>query len=165
MIPRRLAGAAVVILTLAGIWLWHSGGSAEERQIAARLHALADEVNASTTDGLGTVARAGRIGQFFAPDVSIDLGQGTPPIQGRETLMGMASRLQPRTAAFELSLDDVQVERIEGDRADVILTVVIRRRSVASGEESIDAREFSAELLKADGAWRISRVTAVDTLR
>ena len=164
MIPRRLAALAVVLLTVAGIWLWHSRGSAEERQIRARLNALATEINGSTTDGLGTIARAGRIGQFFTPDVTIDLGQGTPPIQGRETLMGMASRLQPRTAAFDLTLDDVQVESIDGGRADIVLTVVIRRRSFASAEESIDAREFSAELLKQDGAWRIGRVSAVDTL-
>ena len=41
----------------------------------------------------------------------VELGQGSPPIQGRETLLGMVSRLQPpRTSAFVLEMDDVNVE-------------------------------------------------------
>jgi hypothetical protein len=42
---------------------------------------------------------------------------------------------------------------------------VIRRRSVASGEESFDAREFAAEMVETDGRWRINRLVAIDTLR
>jgi hypothetical protein len=34
-----------------------------------------------------------------------------------------------------------------------------------SGEKSIDAREFSAEVVRTDGRWRVSRVVAIDTLR
>jgi len=39
------------------------------------------------------------------------------------------------------------------------------RRSISTGEESRDAREFAVVLLKTDGTWRISRITAIDTLR
>jgi hypothetical protein len=45
------------------------------------------------------------------------------------------------------------------------MTALIRRRSFASGDESLDAREFSLEMRKEDGTWRMSRVVAVDTLR
>ena len=38
--------------------------------------------------------------RIIHPGCRSELGQGSPPIQGRETLMGMATRLQPRTAAF-----------------------------------------------------------------
>ena len=126
---------------------------------------FATEFNSSTTDGLGLIARAAHIGESFTPDVVIELGQGSPPIHGREILMGMASRLQPRTAAFLLELDDVNVELRDPDHADVTFTALIRRRSVGSGEESIDAREFAAEVVRADRRWRVSRVVAVDTLR
>ena len=44
-------------------------------------------------------------------------------------------------------------------------TAVIRRRSLESGEESIDAREFGAEVVRDGGRWRVSRVVAIDTLR
>ena len=160
---QAVTGAAV-LLCIAGWWMWRSGGSPPEREIRQRLHSLAGEFNGAATDGLGTVARAARIGQFFTPDVVVELGQGSPPIHGRDTVIGMTARLQPRTAAFVVKLEDVSVELLDSTRAEATMTLVIRRRSVASGEESLDAREFSAEL-RHDGVWRIGRVVAIDTLR
>jgi hypothetical protein len=96
----------------------------------------------------------------------VDLGGGSPPIRGRETVMGMTARLQPRTAAFRLELDDVGIENAPGaDTADVLLTASFVRRVISTGEESRDAREFALVLVKTDGTWRISRITAIDTLR
>ena len=47
------------------------------------------------------------------------------------TLMGMAERLQPRTAAFRMELDDVGVEMTPGAAtADVTLTASFIRRSI-----------------------------------
>jgi hypothetical protein len=77
----------------------------------------------------------------------------------------MAARLQPRTAAFVVELKDVNVDVGEGDVAEVNLTAVFRRRSMATGEESIDAREFSIGMVKTSGEWLVNRVTAVDTLK
>jgi hypothetical protein len=166
MSKRAQAGVvAIVVVGLATFWIWRAFGTPAEREIRQRLHGLAAEFNEATTDGLGTVARAARIGQFFTPDVVVELGQGSPPIHGRETLMGMAARLQPRTAAFEVELSDLNVALHGDDRAEVALTMVIRRRSMTSGDESLDAREFSTELQRLDGDWRISRVVAIDTLR
>lgn len=159
----RLGLLAAVIA--AGAWFWWTRPSPAEREVRGLFDALAAEFNSSTTDGLGTVARAARIGRYFSDDIVVELGEGSPPIQGRETLMGMAARLQPRTAAFELQLEDVQVDLVDPGQAEVTLTAVIRRRSLASGEESLDAREFSARVVHAAGKWQINRVVAIDTLR
>jgi SnoaL-like domain len=134
-------------------------------EIEHRFHALTAEFNSSTNDGLGPVARAARLGQYFTEDVVIELGAGSPPIHGGETLIGMAARRQPRTAAFVLELSDIQVQMFEPARAGVTFTAVIQRRSAESSEDSMDAREFSAEVRQTEGEWRISRVTAVETLR
>lgn len=160
--PLTIAAAAVLVAGCAAAW--YAWRASDAQQIRSRLNALAGEFNASTTDGIGTVARAARLGSFFTQDVVVDFGQGTAPITGRETLMGMAARLQPRTAAFTLALDDINVE-VGGDTADVTLTAEFKRRSFETGDESLDAREFSAGMRRADGEWRIARVTAVDTLR
>jgi hypothetical protein len=64
-----------------------------------------------------------------------------------------------------VELSDVTVALLGSGRAEAALTLVIRRRSGASGEESLDAREFSTELRHDEGAWKISRVVAIDTLR
>jgi hypothetical protein len=52
-----------------------------------------------------------------------------------------------------------------GNAADVLLTASFVRRTISTGDESRDAREFALVLAKADGIWRISRITAIDTLR
>ena len=76
----------------------------------------------------------------------------------------MAERLQPRTAAFRLQFEDVTVTMDPGETtADVHLTAEFIRRSITTGEESLDAREFSLGMQKVGGEWRIARVTAIDT--
>ena len=156
--------AAAALVGVAA-WSWWAGGFPEERQIRRRIAEFAEEFNNESGHGLAAMARAARLGQFFTDDVIVELGKGSPPIVGRETLMGMAARLQPRTAAFILTFEDVTVETLEEVRAAIGLTAVLRRRHVASGEESLDAREFTVELARGEGDWQIRRVVAVDTLR
>ena len=156
----------MVVLLLAGAMAWWSRATPDERAINARLEALRNEVNSSTKDGLGTAARAAQIGTYFTDDAVVELGRGSPPISGRDTLMGMVARLQPRTAAFRMDLDDVSVDLLPGgDVADVLLTASFVRRSITTGEESLDAREYALVMTKAGGLWRIARITAIDALR
>ena len=165
---RRHALRVLVVLALAGlaVFAWRTREGGEERRIRERIEALRTEVNASTLDGLGTAGRAAQIGSYFTGDAVVELGGASVPIRGRETLMDMAARLQPRTAAFRLDLDDVGIELVPGGTAaDVMLTASFVRRSISTGEESRDAREFAVVLVKTDGTWRISRITAIDTLR
>jgi SnoaL-like protein len=156
-----LALAAVLIW----LWVWQPWLPRDERQIRRRLHAFAADFNESTTDGLGTVARAARFGSYFTDDVVIEFGQGTPPVHGRETVMGMATRLQPRTAAFTLQLLDVNIVVSSPAAAEVNVTAAFRRRSLATGEESIEAQELRLAMVKVDGDWRVSRVTAVEAFK
>ncbi len=160
----RVAG--VVALAAIAFVVWSRWGSNDERVIGERLEALRTEVNHSTADGLANIARAASIGSYFTEDVVVDLGEGSAPIRGRMTLIGMAERLQPRTSAFRMELDDVTIEMTPGaTTADATLTASFIRRSVSTGEESRDAREFGLGLVKAGGTWRIARVTAIDVLR
>lgn len=165
---RRDVLRGVLVLALGGITYvaWRGRESDEERAIRARLEALRKEINTSTIDGLGTAAHAAQLGSYFTDDVTIELGEGASAIHGRDTLTGIAARLQPRTAAFRLDLDDVSVDMVPGAAAaDVLLTASFVRRSLSTGEQSLDAREFSLVCRKDGGTWRIARVTAIDTLR
>ena len=164
--PRRIVvPSAIVIAAAIGVWYFTRAGDGTA-EVRGRLYALAAAVNASTTDGRGPAARANEFGSFFTDDVEIHLGTGTAPIRGRATLVSMAERLQPRTAAFKLQFEDVSVvANPDGTSADVHLTAEFIRRDLSSGGESLDAREFTLVMQRASDGWQIRRVTAIDTLK
>ena len=162
---RLLLLAALAGAVLLGVWAWRAWWPTDEQQIRRRLHALAADFNESTTDGLGTVARAAKIGSYFTSDIVVDLGEGTPSIQGRETIIGMVGRLQPRTSAFTLELLDLNVEVRTPTTAGVNLTAAFRQRSLTTGEDSLEARELSLDMVKADTEWRVSRIRTVEPFR
>lgn len=157
------ATVGVVALALVG---WHLWRPSEERVVRTRLESLVTAFNDDTADGIGSLAKAVALASYFTEDVKVDLGAGSPPIEGREALVGAAAALQPRTASLRVGLDDVGVTIDESrTSASVTLTASVTRRSLTTRDESVDAREFALALTKADGTWRIAHVTAVDTLK
>ena len=164
--PRRTTLVIVACaVVLAALWAGRFWWPDDKRDVRRRLQALAADFNESTTDGLGTVARAARIGAYFTDDVVLELGQGGPPIRGRETLIGMAARLQPRTAVFTLDLLDMNVTVSSPDTAEVSLTAAFRRRSLATGDNSVDAQELAVSMVNTDGNWLVSHVRAVEPFK
>lgn len=163
---RRAAAIALTFAVAlgAGYWLWHVYLRGDEAIIRERLEDLAAAVNEGTTDGLGLVARAATIGSFFAEDVVVDFGDGSPPIHGRDTVMGTAARLQPRTPAFTVALDDVTVHLTGELAAEVSLTATFTRDDPEGRDESIDARELNVGMRKIEGTWLIAHVMTVETL-
>jgi hypothetical protein len=162
----RLVALAVGVAAIAA-GAWFVLAPRDDRSVVkARLVAFSEAVNGGTVDGLGLAARSAQLAAFFADDVEIDLGKAAAPIKGRDTVMGMAERLQPRTAAFRLEFEDISVELApDGETADVHLTAEFIRRSLATGDESLDAQEFRIVMRRVGSDWQIGRVTAVDTLR
>ena len=114
--------------------------------------------------GSARSASAADIGSYFTDDVVVDFGEGAAPIVGRTTLVGMASRLQRRTAAFRLRFDDVGVRLGTGrdDRGVTLTASFVRRAGASAG--GIDGRAGVRAGDDEVGVWRIARVTGVDTL-
>jgi hypothetical protein len=161
---RVAALAALLAILAVGAW-YYLAQTDQTTVIRQRLNTLADEINKSTRDGRGPEARALELASYVTDDVELDFGGGSPPIQGRATVIGMAGRLQPRTAAFTLRFQDMNVALApDGQTADVHLTAEFIRRSITTGEESLDAREFTIAMRHA-GDWKISKVIAVQTLK
>ena len=164
-----MARIAAIVLTVVAIaaGAWYVLAPADSgAAVRARLRAFSDIVNRSTVDGLTPEARSAQLGAFFTEDVDVDFGQGAAPIRGRDTVIGIAERLQPRTAAFRLEFEDVSVAMApSGNTADVHLTAEFIRRSITTGEESLDAREFMIAMRRVGAEWQIARVTAVETLK
>ena len=165
---RRFALRASVLLLLiaGGVLAWRSRATPDELAVRARLESLRNDVNSGAKEGIGAALHAAQIGNYFTDDVTIELGEGSPPIKGRDTLIGMIARLQPRTSEFRLELDDVTIEMAPGNNAaDVLLTATFTRPNNPAGEPSLDAREYALVMAKAQDIWRIARITAIDALR
>ncbi len=165
MARGRVAAVAALGLVL-GVGAWYYLTPTDPTAvIRQRLNTLAEDINKSTRDGRGAAARAVELSSYLTDDVELDFGPGSPPIQGRATVIGMADRLQPRTAAFTLRFQDMNVAlAADGQTADVHLTAEFIRRSMTTSEESLDAREF-AITMRHVGEWKISKVVAIQTLK
>ena len=134
----------LAIAVLGVVLAWRTWGSGEERAVRQRLEALTADINTTAGEGLGAVAHAADLASYFNDNVVVDLGEGASPIVGRATLVGMASRLQRRTAAFRLRFDDVGVRLgPDGTTADVALTASFVQRGDGTDDNSMDAREFA----------------------
>jgi hypothetical protein len=153
--------AAVVL----GVAAWRHWSPDDKRDVRRRLNAFAAEFNETTARGLATAAHAARIGTYFTDDVVVELGEGTPPIRGRETLIAMTARLQPRTAAFTLELIDQHVTISSPSTAEVSMTAAFRRRGHGSGEDSVEAQELALRMVKVEGIWLVSEVKSVEAFR
>ncbi len=137
----------------------------DERAIRGRLQALAADLNGSSGPGGAALVRAAHLGDYFADDVVVELGEGSAPIIGRSTVMGMAARLERRTSDARLRFEDVGIRvQDSGTEAGVSLTAIFLRED-GSGGTAADAREFALQMVKAAGKWRIARATAVMALR
>jgi hypothetical protein len=162
MLSRRAALMTAAAVVGLAVWYFWPG---EAASIRGRLDALAEDLNASATTGVGVAAHASRIGTYFTDDVVIDLGQGAVPIEGRNTVVGMLVRLDPRTAQFSIRFEDASVHLRSASNADVNLTAEIMRRGTNARDTSMDAREFAVAFRKVGDEWLIARVHAVDTIR
>ena len=155
-----------LVLALAGLgyvlysWYWPS----DEGRIRDALDDLAATVSEPGGDGLGQMARAARLGGFFAQDVVVDLGRPYTRIEGRDTIMALAAKVQVPGEGMDVRFVDVTVEVAPGG-ADAVVhltaTVASRGRPL---ENSLDAKELEMTWRKVDDTWLIARVTGVDTL-
>lgn len=153
-----VVAAAAVAAAFLTWFLWPG----ETAAIDERLAALASDINRA---GLDAASHAERIGAHFTYDAQIDLGQGTAPIDGRETIVGMLTRLERRTAQFTVAFADVNVSAIGGATAEAGLTAEISSRGNGPRDTWMDAREFAVSFRKVGDEWLISRVRAVETIR
>lgn len=159
-------GAALVALAAGLVVAWQWWPSSDERAVRARLDSLTAAANRTPGEGLAAVTWAAELGHFFTEDVVVDLGEGSAPISGRSTLVGMTARLGPRTGEAKLRLDDVAVAFDRGPgTADVRLTVSFVRPATVTEAASLDAREFALELVPGSDGWQIAHARAVDTLQ
>ncbi len=135
------------------------------RGVRARLQALADMVNRTTVDGLGPEARASSSARS-SPKTStsswVRARRRSAAVTRSSAWPSVCSRGRRRSAEVR---GRVRRDGADGKTADVHLTAEFIRRSITTGEDSLDAREFMIGMRRVGADWQIAKVTAVETLK
>lgn len=88
--PRLALAAVAVAAAFAAAWLWPT----DARRIRATLETAVSAVSAAAGEReLERVARAASLAKALAPDVVVETGPDGPSVQGREMVVGLASRV------------------------------------------------------------------------
>ena len=147
-----LTAAVVVALTARNLLL------GDRRRIQRQLDALAQSASVSAAEtAVQRLARASRLGAFFAEDVMIRTDQNASSfVGGRQAVMELAAQAPAAYGPIKVSLDDVQIGISESSTASVYVTVNV----TANGPEGrlLETRQVSGTLRKVDGEWLISQV-------
>ena len=162
MVNRKiLVCTAVCLLVLFAAWrLWPTERQAIRRQLQ-NLRELSAKDGAE--QGVEPLRRAARIGDLFTDPCRFVFEEydGEETLD-RKTLINHVLHLRNRTQSLHLSLHDTEIVIIADDTAGVTTTL----RVESSGNEDLftDVREIDLGMQKADGDWRIARVTLVEVL-
>lgn len=153
-----LVAGAAAFAALAWWFWWRS----DERAIRRELARLVEDVNAPATEGLGAVSWAAQLGTHFTDNAVVDFGGGSTPIEGRRAIVGLATRFVPTIRTGTVAIDDIVVtEGTQRGTATVDVRVTFTPSQERPGD-GVDAREFTLQMERDGGRWRIARAVAVD---
>jgi len=151
--PVRVAIlVAALVLMVAGYRWWNS----PERQVNRLLSDVATALSHESADtDLRALTAVASLQAHLAPDVSIDLGGGSPPIRGRQDVMATAARVRASSSMMRVQFFDPDIA-ISGDASGTTrVTVQVTTRD-ASGQELAAAYTVSMNLVLAEGRWQIA---------
>jgi hypothetical protein len=158
---RLVPGLAAVVVAAIAFFLWPT----EARAIRRALADAAEAVSVPAGEGdLQRVARAAALARRLATDVVVEAGPDGPAIQGRDMVIGLASRLR-MTGPVTVSFTETDLA-IDGATGRAIATGAVQVSGDRPGElAGVDDSGLTVTLTKVDGAWLIARVALVPAVR
>ncbi|MEU1017217.1 hypothetical protein [Streptomyces sp. NPDC005898] len=172
--PRRtLAILCLLTLLLGGFAGWaHARAQALRDDPAARNTALSDTARTSEIKGQSTKAVAALFSYDHAHPGAFDKAAkkwltGGAVAQHRELLGAVRARADKQKAVITTTVTDSAVERIDGDRARVLVYADQSSVSTAGDKKARDdgayaGAMFAVDVQRRDGRWLVSRI---DTFR
>lgn len=153
---RWIAGALLGVIGAGMVWRFWPG---DERFIRSHLDGLARAVSiAPGQSQLARMAGAGRVAEFFTPDVVFQIEGVDLAIDDRNGLREAVLASRTRFQLIELRLVDVHVRFPDGrDQAIAYASAVAH----LDGQTNVFARPLKFGLRKADGRWAINRVETI----
>ncbi|MFD4635414.1 hypothetical protein ACFVYR_37670 [Streptomyces sp. NPDC058284] len=168
--PRRtLVALCLLTLVLAGFTGWaHARAEALRDTPAARNTALSDTARTSEIKGQSTKAVAALFSYDHADPRALDKAAkewltGRAVAQHRDLLGDLRTRADKQKAVITTTVTDSAVERIDGDRARVLVYADQSSVSTAGDKKAGDdgtyaGAMFAVDVERHDGRWRVSRI-------
>jgi hypothetical protein len=149
---KRVAVAGLVLLVAVAAWWWPT----DRRRIIAATQELAGAVSIPSSEPeLAKVTRAARLSRLLAPDFRLVDARGRTVVDGRDTAIGFATRLQP-PRGLEVSVGELDLEiDADGRTAQARTMVTMREPGVDGSAASTDSRAVVLGWTRGD-AWALS---------
>jgi SnoaL-like domain len=164
MLASTPVRVAIVVATLAGLVVGYRWWNSPERYINRMLSDISSVLSheGAETD-VRALASVAALQTHLRPDVSIDLGRGSP-IRGRQEAIAMATRVRVASPVMRLQFFDPEITLSDESSGTTLVTVQITTRD-PGGQEIAAAHVVSMELVRAEGRWQIAsaRVLPEDT--
>jgi len=153
---RRVVVAGIVALVAVAAWWWWP---TDRRRIVAATQALVEAVSVPSSEpDLARVTRAARLSRLLAPDFRLVDAQGRIVVDGRDTAIGFATKLQP-PRGLQVSVGELELE-IEADRLTARARAWITLTEPGEGGIAEPTETWQAVLDWAKGdAWALSALT------
>jgi hypothetical protein len=155
------AYVAVVMVALTGYFTyqwWFNPRRAIKRQLGELAATLSSPPNSAGE--VDRLARLARLRTYFAPDVSVTLGEPGPAFTSRDALLAAYGSWRPPAEGATVSFGDVQVALDSASTARAYLTVVIETRNASTGQAELDSREALVGMSERDGEWVVTTAAA-----
>ena len=152
---RALVAAIAVLVAVAAWWWWPT----DRRRIIAAAQELAETVSIPTSEPeLARVTRAAVLSRLLAQDFRLVDARGRIVVDGRDTAIGFATRLQP-PRGLEVSVGELDLEiDADGRTAQARTVVTMREPAVDGSAESTDSRAVLLVWTRGN-AWALSGMT------
>lgn len=159
-------GVLLVGVLALGFWAWRTFFPNPERVIRKRLTELTDLASFGPNEGpAAKLWNAQKLATMFTPDVSVKIDvpgqQGTHV--GRDAIQNAALWARQTFGACTVNLTDIIIT-LAPDKQSAIVELTAKAQAGADAE-ILGPQELSLRMKKDGGAWYVSRVETVRTLR
>ncbi len=164
MLASTPVRVAIVVAALVGLTAGYRWWNSPERHINRMLAEVASALSHDDAEtDLRALATVASLQNHLHPDVSIDLGRGSP-VRGRQDAIAMAARVRATTPVMRVQFFDPEI-RLSGDSSGTTRVTVQVTTREAGGGEAAAAHVVAMELVRTEGRWQIvsARVLPEDT--
>jgi len=151
-----LVRAAIVVAALVAVVAGYHWWNSPERQVN---QLLADVARALSHESAETDLRAltavASLQTHLTADVSIDAGDNSLPIRGRQEVIATATRARTSSPMMRVQFFDPEIAISADSSGTTKVTVQVTTRD-SGGQEVAAAYTVSMSLVLADGRWQIA---------